>query len=418
MKTFRNVMAALVLAATLAVGVTAYAEAEDAGLNHVQVAEEGLSAFLEIIPQIQQEDGEFGFAETDSLDEVRLGVPYKLHRINPSSLSDYEEGETVFSLISKTQMWYFPIVLDDQMKAVLIVDKVKGRWKAVGFGRANLSAKLGKVRRNWPASEGYNPLLISFQGREYLYTVPEKGAYNLTSLTFQEGTYSEKGNTDFSDRKKLSKVVGRLNSLFKKKLETEQVRPVGSKRARSARASTDPMGMASLYLGSYVQQTNWWCWNACSQAIIEHYGYGAQLQVPLLTPQEVIADYAGMAYTDGNRLYPDFSANTKCVDTIVEHYTGLSATYHPSAISPSDAWQEISADQDPFIVRWLYPNSGHEVIAYAYVYVDPNMCAFCLDPNEPMLAIMDPLTGDRTLCGYTWVVSGGGHTWNQTLTID
>ncbi|RLC13751.1 MAG: hypothetical protein DRI57_15670, partial [Deltaproteobacteria bacterium] len=90
MKTLRNVMAALVFAAALIISVTAYAEAEDAGLNHVQVAEEGLHAFLEIIPQIQQEDGEFGFAETDSLDDVCLGVPYRLHRINSQALSDYQ----------------------------------------------------------------------------------------------------------------------------------------------------------------------------------------------------------------------------------------------------------------------------------------------------------------------------------------
>ncbi len=121
---------------------------------------------------------------------------------------------------------------------------------------------------------------------------------------------------------------------------------------------------------------------------------------------------------EGNYLYPDIDNDKKCVDTIVEHYTGLSATYHSSKISPSDAWQEISVDQDPFIVRWLYPSSGHAVVAYAYVHVDPNMCAFCPNPNEPMLAIMDPWTGDQTLYGYTWIESGGGHTWDQTLTID
>ncbi len=422
MKILRDVII-LVFAATFVVGATVWAGAadslsEDAELT--RVAEQGMYAFLEIIPRIQQEDGEFGFAKTDSLDKVYIGIPYKLHKINSQALSDYQEGDTVSSLISETQMWYFPIMLADQMKAVLIVDKVKGKWKAVGFGCANLSAKLEKVRRNWPASEGYNPLLISFQEKEYLYTIPEKGAYHLTSLTFQEaeegGTYSEKGGTDFSDRKKLSKMVERLNSFSEKNL-TEQTKSVVSKRARSTRAYTGPMGMASLYLGSYVQEMSGWCWNACSQAMIEH--YGIYLQDPVLTtPQQIIAEYAkpGMG-NEGNRLDPDYS-DKKCVHTIVEYYTGLSATYHSSNISPSDAWQEISVEQDPFIVRWLYSTNGHEVVAYAYVYVDPNMCAFCPNPNEPMLAIMNPSTGDRTLYGYTWIVNGDGHTWNQTLTID
>ena len=140
------------------------------------------------------------------------------------------------------------------MKAILIVDKVKDEWKAVGLGRANLSAKLEMVRKDWPVSKGYGPLLVSFQGKEYLYTVPEKNAYNLTSLTFQEEDkkrHLEKGDADFSDQKKLSNVVEGLSSYAKKSLEMEQVKAaVSGKLARSSRASTGPMGRASICSGN------------------------------------------------------------------------------------------------------------------------------------------------------------------------
>ena len=412
----------LVLAATLAAGATAYAGTADilpkgdAGLNHVQVAEECLHAFLEIIPQIQQEDGEFGFAETDSLDDVCLGVPYRLHRINSQALSDYQEGDTVSSVISKTQTWYFPVMLDDRIKALLMVDKVKGRWKAVGFGKANLSSELEGVRKNWPASKGYRPLLIIFQAREYLYTVPEKGAYNLTSLTFREDRMPLEDDMNLSAASAKSRlsnvtdVIDRLKSFSENNLKTEQAKPVTGKRARSARSSTDPMGSASLYLGSYPQKCDWWCWAACSQAVLAYYGESVS--------QQEIADF------ETNGACAGIESLGRIAYVLNNFYSSLYRFILDGVITPSDAWDEINADEQPFFIEWDLPGivGNHTVVAYAYVHVDPNMCAFCPSPNEPMLAIMNPADGDRALHPYSWVLDGSigdqPHIWLNTLVIN
>ncbi len=267
--------------------------------------------------------------------------------------------------------------------------------------------------------EGYRPLLIIFQAREYLYTVPEKGAYNLTSLTFREDRMPLEDDMNLSAapaKSRLSNVtdvIDRLKSFSENNLKTEQAKPVTGKRARSARSSTDPMGSASLYLGSYPQKCDWWCWAACSQAVLAYYGESVSQQE--IADFEVGGNCEGLPAIDGmERIagilynFSDHSLNTFWAPWIV--------------ITPSYAWNEINSDEQPFFIQWTLPEFHHVVLAYAYVHVDPNMCDFCPSPNEPMLAIMNPADGDRALHPYSWVLDGSigdqPHIWLNTLVIN
>ncbi len=59
-----------------------------------------------------------------------------------------------------------------------------GRYQAVSLGYAGLAKELGAFVRQWPAAKGYRPVLIAvFQARQYLVTIPEKDAFNLTCLS-------------------------------------------------------------------------------------------------------------------------------------------------------------------------------------------------------------------------------------------
>lgn len=156
--------------------------AADTPPDVIQAAEEGLLPFLRRIPQGEQE--RFGFTKTDNPDQAYLGNPFRLHTIPPAAISEYQPGDTADSLISETRMWYFPVMLKDEFRAILIVDQMNGQWKAVSLGRAKLARQLGKVSKVWSRKRGYAPRLIAvFQVGEYLFTVPEKGDYNLTSLS-------------------------------------------------------------------------------------------------------------------------------------------------------------------------------------------------------------------------------------------
>ena len=191
-----------------------------------KAAEEGLQPFLNRIPQGELE--KFGFAKEDSPDQAYTGSPFRLHTITPAALSAYQPGDSADSIISETGIWYFPVMLKNEIRAILIVDQIKGRWKAVSLGKAKLAGELAKVRKQWSERKGYNPLLIAvFQAGEYLFTVPEKDAYNLTPLMSVHRTDKRRSgqpseNSEYSDVDKLSDTVNRLKPAVEKNIRAYQ----------------------------------------------------------------------------------------------------------------------------------------------------------------------------------------------------
>ena len=200
--------------------------AEEAHSAITEAAEEGLQPFLNRIPRGELE--KFGFVKEDSPDQAYTGSPFRLHTITPAALSAYQPGDSADSIISETGMWYFPVMLKNEIRAILIVDQVKGRWKAVSLGKAKLAGELAKVRKQWSERKGYNPLLIAvFQAGEYLFTVPEKDAYNLTPLMSVHRTDKRRSgqpseNSEYSDVDKLSDTVNRLKPAVEKNIRAYQ----------------------------------------------------------------------------------------------------------------------------------------------------------------------------------------------------
>lgn len=192
--------------------------AQDVPPEVIEASKKGLPLFLNKIPNGALE--KFGFDNAVSLDQVRTGSPFKLFQITPAALSSYRIGDTVHSVISKTQMWYFPIMIKDEIKAILVIDRMDDQWQAVSLGYAVIARELNKVIRKWPKSSGYNPLLISvFQAKEFLFNVPEINAYNLTSLTsIKTGVETLKSDADYSSLNKLSDVIERLKPVVEKNI--------------------------------------------------------------------------------------------------------------------------------------------------------------------------------------------------------
>lgn len=147
-----------------------------------QAAAQGLQPFLSKIPAPSVE--EYGFVHGDDLATASLGTPFMVHTITPSALEQYQAGMTVASILSPTTAWYFPVLIAGQTRAILAVDNIDNQWKAVSLGYAGLARELGAVSQQWKAVQGYHPMLIVvFQAKQYLFTVPEKDAYNLTRLS-------------------------------------------------------------------------------------------------------------------------------------------------------------------------------------------------------------------------------------------
>lgn len=207
--------------------------AQDAPSEVIHAAEDGLHHFLSLIPHGTMED--YGFNKGDSPDQACLGKPFKLYTITPDSLFKYKPEGSIYSIMSETTNWYFPIVLENNTKTILVVAKANNEWKAVTLGYAALGRELAKIRQMWPKSKGYNPLLIGiFQAKEFMFTVPEKDAYNLTQITCKYRTNKEvsgqkglsmnlsKNGLNYSTLEKLSNVIERLKPIVEENLRENQ----------------------------------------------------------------------------------------------------------------------------------------------------------------------------------------------------
>lgn len=186
----------------------------------IEVGKNGLQAFLERVPP--NELAKYGFGPEYPIAQANVGVPFKVFTITPSSLFGYIAGDTVSSIISPTGMWYFPVMVNDRIRAILTVAELKGVWQAVAFGQAGLAEELEEVTRKWPRSKGYDPFLIMvFQAKAYFFTVPQKNDYNLTPFVFEGkgfGSSPSEGERKYESLPELSGVITELQNAVKENI--------------------------------------------------------------------------------------------------------------------------------------------------------------------------------------------------------
>lgn len=148
----------------------------------IDVAQNGLP---HLFGRVQEHKPElYGFPLDSRQEDLVLGAPFQLYTISPSNLLEKAENTPVKELISKTSIWYFPILVDDKPCALLCVDLVNNSWKAVSLGYSNLAKQVDMIRTQWSESKGYHPVIIAvFQARQHLFNIPEHSTDNLTYIS-------------------------------------------------------------------------------------------------------------------------------------------------------------------------------------------------------------------------------------------
>lgn len=178
-------------------------------------AEAGLVKFLtEVIPPSGLVN--FGFAAGEDVSGASLGDPWLLHTITPDALRAATAETAVTDLVTPTGLWYFPVLLSGTPRCVITVTRVKGKWEAVGIGKAPLAVELGKISTRWPKQSGYTPKLVAVnQAAAYFFTVPEGDPGNLTPLTFDGlgfGGWYQKTGPEYSSTAELSELLSPLKA--------------------------------------------------------------------------------------------------------------------------------------------------------------------------------------------------------------
>lgn len=205
---------------TLFFSIGSQLSAQDAPSEVIQAAGEGLPVFFHMFSQQAAEQPhfkieDFGFEENDSLDQAYLGEAFQLHELTPNTILNYQQNTPVDSLLSKTEVWYFLVMIDEEVKAILIVDKMKDVWQTVALGKAKIAKELGKIRQQWPREKGYTPLLITcYYPNEYLFTVPQYDAYNLTLIPLPGVDGAREESIDYSELENSYNVISELRSMY------------------------------------------------------------------------------------------------------------------------------------------------------------------------------------------------------------
>jgi hypothetical protein len=126
-----------------------------------------------------------GFDATDNLSKATLGTPFQLYNLSADSIRNYKENTPIHSIITESQMWYFPVMIDNTVKMVMYVGKKDSVWMRAGLGSADLARHLQEITTRWSPVKGYTPILIhQFDIGMYLFSIPQIDNFNLTETDF------------------------------------------------------------------------------------------------------------------------------------------------------------------------------------------------------------------------------------------
>jgi hypothetical protein len=170
---FTGVIAFLIVPGLFAQDVTPPAEAVQAAHEH----------FIRFLTSAVTQDTKtlVGFGSDDDLTHALVGTPFRIYTLSADSIRNYAGTAPLRSIVTETDMWYFPIIIDSTIKMMMYVGKKDGKWMRAGLGSAGLARHMQEITTQWSPSKGYTPMVVQqYDIGFYLYSIPQVDAYNLT----------------------------------------------------------------------------------------------------------------------------------------------------------------------------------------------------------------------------------------------
>jgi hypothetical protein len=131
----RGVFFAFFICLSLAVGGQPLM-AEEVPAAVQQAAKKGLPTFLNAIPDDNVQ--RFGFSVPEELKLATLGTPIRLYTIDPDEILNYSADKPIGDIISATDQWFFPVTVSGEVRTLLTVAQMGGKWQAVSIGSSAL----------------------------------------------------------------------------------------------------------------------------------------------------------------------------------------------------------------------------------------------------------------------------------------
>jgi hypothetical protein len=134
--------------------------------------ETGFLEFIQKIPVGKMSD--YGFSNDQELAKAELGTPFRLYTIKPESVINHKKNISVDQILIKTSQWYFPILVDKSIHAMLVVEESSNRgFKPVSFGYVPLAENLNKAfaLKDWELANTPK-LVVIYQAKEFFLANP------------------------------------------------------------------------------------------------------------------------------------------------------------------------------------------------------------------------------------------------------
>ncbi|HBA85458.1 MAG TPA: hypothetical protein DCZ95_15335 [Verrucomicrobia bacterium] len=142
-------------------------------------AQTGLNRYLAAMPPA--ETALYGVPAGTGRTAITLGEPFQVFVPSPSTLTQWTPTTPINGLWEETTAWWFPILVQGEMTALLIVDRMDSEWRAVSFGRAEMAKAIGQVEKQWAGNPNGRPQWIMIpQAAQLLYHIPGQAPDNLT----------------------------------------------------------------------------------------------------------------------------------------------------------------------------------------------------------------------------------------------
>ncbi len=106
----------------------------------LKAANRDILKYLEAIQSSNMQ--RFGFQSESQINNTVPGEPFQIAILNPEKINELTEICTIESLSDKTDLWYVPIISQEQICCFLLVDKINDEFKAVSIGYRPLAVSL------------------------------------------------------------------------------------------------------------------------------------------------------------------------------------------------------------------------------------------------------------------------------------
>jgi hypothetical protein len=121
-------------------------------------AEYGFRSLLEAIPL--PEISNFNFADKDEIKSATLGEGFRVFTIPPELIVNYNPGLAIEDMVMPTPIWFFPVLVSGEARALITVDLLDGQYQAVSLGGRGVAKEWAAASAKWPASAGYQNTFV------------------------------------------------------------------------------------------------------------------------------------------------------------------------------------------------------------------------------------------------------------------